>query len=314
MDTEPSSPNVKTGRWAWWLAARWRMTVLIVLACVVAVSIPLLFWLPGAFVVLFGQLEKQHARFAAWASWIASWTLVALLNPLGEWVAIAVAISWIVPAYFWGLSLRHGYSVNSGFQTCLLLILGGLGVVHLQIADGVGFWTPVLTAALKPMGDLNAFLQSSGLGAEWTADKVIQMAAGRMWGVIAWLCLLNVTLSVMMGLWMWSRLVAQPILSSTFARLSVGRRLAMVAMVLWLVDSFTDNAMAQDATWFFLGAFMVQGLSVLHHVAKHFAVRGLGVVYALLVIPWTTPFIQAALAMAGILDNWWDFRARVTRS
>lgn len=60
MDTEPSSPNVKTGRWAWWLAARWRMTVLIVLACVVAVSIPLLFWLPGAFVVLFGQLEKQQ--------------------------------------------------------------------------------------------------------------------------------------------------------------------------------------------------------------------------------------------------------------
>jgi len=290
------------------------MAVLVVLASVVAVSIPLLFWLPSALVVLLGQLERRQVRFAGWAAWIAAWTLFALLQPLGDWMAMAVAVSWVLPAYVWGMSLRYGWTVNAGFQTCLLVVLGLLGVAHLCVADAAAFWKPLLTEALKPMGDVNALLHSAGFSAEWDANKVIQLAAERMWGVVAWFLLLNVTMGVMAGLWLWGRFTQQPILSSQFAGLSVGRRLAWVAMLLWMVGNFADNPMASDATWLFCGAFTVQGLSVLHFLARRFAVRGLGVVYALLVIPWTTPLVQAVLAIAGVLDNWWDFRARVSRT
>jgi hypothetical protein len=305
-----ASPESKAGRVEWLLGARWRGVLLVVVTSLLAVSVPMLFWVPGALVVLLGLGQRAQSCSAGLATWLAGWLLFALLQPMGMGGAALVAAVWMGPAYGWVSVLKRNISLIVGLQTGVLLVLGALALVHLWIPDTVGFWRPLLTEAIKPLGDLTAISRAAGLPGEWDVNKVITLAAERMWGVMAWLCLLNILAQVLGGLWLLGRLYQRPMLRPAFESVSLGRQLAWVAMALWVIASFTDNAMANDATWLFLGAFVVQGLSVCHTVARQRQVRGLAVVYGLLLFPWTSPVVQALLALVGYLDNWWDWRTR----
>lgn len=307
---EPSSSELKTGRLDWLLGARWRAAVVVLLTALIAASVPMLFWVPGALVVFLGLSNRQTACPPGLAAWIAGWTVSFVFQPLGFGVSLLIALVWIGPAYLWVLGLRRGMTLSSGFQTGILLVLGGLALVHLWMTDVVAFWQPILTEAIKPLGDLTPLLRNAGLDGEWDASKVVKLAAERMWGVLAWAMLLNIIGQVAGGLWLLGRLSKRPMLGPVFVTLTIGRQLAWMAMALWVVTSITDNAMASDGFWMFLGAFVVQGLSVCHAIARKRQIRGVTAIYALLVFPWTMPVMQAILALLGYLDNWWDWRRR----
>jgi hypothetical protein len=63
----------------------------------------------------------------------------------------------------------------------------------------------------------------------------------------------------------------------------------------------------------FLGAFVLQGLAVLHFARDALGLSGawLAATYVLLFLPFTTLFVQGALAACGFLDNWMPLRPRL---
>jgi hypothetical protein len=87
----------------------------------------------------------------------------------------------------------------------------------------------------------------------------------------------------------------------------------VLAIVVTLLTVGFRWSLAADAAWVFLGAFVLQGLAVLHAAREALGLSGvwLGATYVLLFLPFTTLFVQGALAVFGFLDNWIPLRPRL---
>jgi hypothetical protein len=162
---------------------------------------------------------------------------------------------------------------------------------------------------------MGAVVSSVGSGRRPQEAELITASAERMWGVVTWLLLLNTMVAAFVGLY-WSGVVAKAArLGPAFRQLKAGRTLAVLAVVVVVLTLAFDWDLPADATWVFLGAFVLQGLAVLHAARDSLGLSGAWLVgtYVLLFIPFTTLFVQGALAVFGFVDNWFPIRERFVR-
>jgi hypothetical protein len=133
-----------------------------------------------------------------------------------------------------------------------------------------------------------------------------------MWGVVAWLMLLNTMVAGFVGLYWEALLTGQPRLGPAFRELKAGRTLAAIALAVTFVTVVFRWDLPADAAWVFLGAFVLQGLAVLHSARESLGLGTAWLVgtYLLLFLPFTTLFVQGALAVFGFMDNWYPLRPR----
>lgn len=284
------------------------------LLALLALLLPFCTWLPGALVVLLAL--RRSTPVADWlvmavaGATLAWWLLLAGADPV---LAGLVSIALVVPPLLLGRLLARGGSLNLAFQLATLAALGFLVVVHLVLADPPGVWRPVLERFAAELDRVAAVMSNVGSGRRPLDSDLIEASAARMWGVVTWLLLLNTMITVFVGLY-WSGLLERVArLGPAFRRLQAGRTLALTAAVVWLMTIAFHWNFAADAAWMFLGAFVLQGLSMLHAVRESLGLSGawLGVTYVLLFFPVTTLFIQGALAVFGFVDNWFPMRERL---
>jgi hypothetical protein len=301
-----------TGFAEWLTASSARALAGAALLAFLALLVPFGTWLPGALVVLVALLTRPVPDWAVGAVAIAVLLWSLLSAGAGMVPAVLAAAALVVPPLLVGRVMARGGSLNLAFQLTTLAGLGFLVVVHAVLSDPPGFWRPFLERLAAELERMGAVVSNVGSGRRPQEADLIAASAQRMWGVVTWLLLLNTMVAAFVGLW-WSGLLAGVArLGPAFRQLKAGRTLAIVAVVLTGLTLGFQWGFPADATWLFLGAFVLQGLSVLHAARDSLGLSGawLAVTYVLLFVPFTTPFVSAVLAVGGFLDNWFPLRDR----
>jgi hypothetical protein len=132
---------------------------------------------------------------------------------------------------------------------------------------------------------------------------------------VSWLILLNTMMAVFVGTALSGVLERVARLGPAFRELKAGRTLAIAAVVTTLAAALFRWSLAADAAWVFLGAFVLQGLAVLHAARDALGISVWWLVATYLMLfwpfwPYTTVFVQGGLAIVGFMDNWVPLRER----
>ncbi len=298
----------------WLTASGSRAFVGAALLAFLALLLPFGSWLPGALVVLLAlrpapPLPDWAAALVAGVT-LAWWLLLAGAGPVPS---LLVSAALVAPALVLGRMLRRGASLNLAFQVATLAALAALVVVHVVLADPPGVWRPIVEKLAGELDRVATVMSNVGSGRRPQDANLIEALPARMWGAVTWLLLLNTMVAVFVGLWATGALARVAQLGPAFRRLKTGRTLAALAIVVMLLAAAFRFDVAADAAWVFLGAFVLQGLAVLHAARDALGLNGawLAVTYALLFLPFTTIFVMGALAVFGFIDNWIPLRDRL---
>lgn len=270
-------------------------------------------WLPGALLVL---LALRAGPGPDWLAGVIAGAMLAwwLTNAGAGPVPVAlVSLALVGPPLLLGRELARGRSLNLAFQLATVGALVLLVVVHAVLADPPGVWRPFLEKIAAELDRVGILVSNVGSGRGPSQSDLIEASAARMWGVVAWVLLLNTMIAGFVGLYCAGLLAKAERLGPAFRDLKAGRSLATLAAVVGLISLASGWGWPTDATWVFLGAFVLQGLAILHSACKTLSLGTgwLALVYVLLFIPFTTLFVQGALALFGFVDNWFPLRARL---
>lgn len=282
------------------------------LAIVAMLLMPFGLWLVGGLEVLLALRAGpvSDGRMAALLGLIlGAWLYLTGIGPVP---AVLIAAAATLPALLLGRLLVRSGSLNLVFQFATLAALVFVFVVHGVLADPPGVWRPLLERAAAELDRMGAVMSTTGL-ARVQEENFIQASAERMWGVVSWLLLLTAMISVFLGIYWEGRIEKTAKLGPLFRQLSAGRTLAVCALLAVLGTVVFQSGLAADAALVLLGAFVLQGLAVMH--AAHYA-YGLGAAwlvaaYALVFGGFTTAVVLSALALSGFVDNWFPLRRRL---
>ncbi|HUO79225.1 MAG TPA: hypothetical protein VMU00_03710 [Steroidobacteraceae bacterium] len=267
-------------------------------------------WLVGGLIVLLALRggPVSDGRMAGLLGLILALWLHSAAG-VGPGPALLIAAAATVPALLLGRLLLRSGSLNLVFQLATLGALGFVLVVHVVLADPPGVWRPLVERVAGELDRMGAVMSTTGL-ARVQEENFIQASAERMWGVVSWLLLLTAMISVFLGIYWQGRVEHVTRLAARFRELSAGRTLAAFAVLALAGTVMFRSGLAADAALVLLGAFVLQGLALLH--AAHYAF-GLGTAwlvapYALLFGGFTTAIMLIALAVSGFVDNWYPLR------
>lgn len=228
--------------------------------------------------------------------------------------AVAVGNALIPLAFLlvlWLPLLVSAYSLRrSGDLARSLLLTGLFGVTvvfgfHAAVADPAGWWREVLYRMVE---------QATAEQQELLLPVLDEMAA-LMTGMVGAAVALGIALSLFLARWWQAVLYHAGGFRSDFHALRLGRGLTLVTVLLLVLNWMQPTAlpMLTDLLPLALMLNMLQGIAVVHGlVARSGANSGWVVaMYVLLLLPMVTTQTALTLAVAGMVDNWMDFRARI---
>lgn len=216
-----------------------------------------------------------------------------------------------VPALWlplWALAWYLRRTVSPGRTLVLAGLLGVVVVaaVHGALDDPAGWWQEQLTALLQQ-------LIPAG---EAPPPDVVAVLADLMTGAMAAGFALSLVAALLLARW-WQALLYNPGgFRAEFHRLRLGPKAAAVTAALLLGATAAGGVpgdIARDLAMVAMALHVLQGLAVIHGVAGIASLHTgwLVAVYALLVVlPAQTAL---ALALGGVVDNWFDFRGLAAR-
>jgi hypothetical protein len=268
-----------------------------------------------------------------------------LLPPLGYLSAAAVGLVTL------RLGLAEAGKVVAGSMLATAVLGGMLvGNVMAPLAFLLVLWLPLLVTAwsLRRSGDLARSLLLAGLfgvtvvlgfhagvddPAGWwrellqrmteqaTAEQqevlrpVLDDMAGLMTGMVGAAVALGVTLSLLLARWWQAALYNPGGFRSEFHALRLGRSVTGATVLLLVLNGLqpTGLGLLTDLLPLALLLHLLQGIAVVHSlVARSGANVGwLVAMYVLLLLPMVTTQAALTLAVAGMVDNWMDFRTRL---
>ena len=285
---------------------RWQaVTVTAVAALLTPLLLPLSM-LSGGVVALttlkVGTLQGlQLVGLAMLAVVAVSLFLPAPLN--GGTLALTVLMLIWLPV--WALSVNLRRRADQG-QSALLASVFGMMVVmsfHLITESPAQWWEGFALEYFSQVSEQLAPAERLQFEAN------VSQTAGIMTGISAMGLSITLLLSLMLGRW-WQALLVNPGgFGEEFRALRIGRKPTLIIMLMMAAAVFSGaSGLGQDLMMVAMVPFMMQGTALLHAlVKKSGASRGwLIAMYLLLVFAGP---IALLLALAGALDNWFDFRA-----
>jgi hypothetical protein len=189
-----------------------------------------------------------------------------------------------------------------------LLLAGLFGVMvvlgfHVGVDDPAGWWRGLLQR----------------MTAQVTAEQrevllpALDEIAGLMTGMVGAAVALGVALSLFLARWWQALLFNHGGFSREFRALRLGRGPALVTVLLLALNwaQLPGIALLNDLLPLALLLSMMQGVAVVHGVVAGTGARKgwLVAMYVMLLLPMVTTPTALTLAVAGMVDNWMDFRA-----
>ncbi len=253
-----------------------------------------------------GLLVMTSLRRGSAAAWLAAATATLVLlvaSAAGGAGVLAAALAGLV---FWapavGLAeiLKRTGSLSVTFQVAMAasLLLAGLW----SLAAGGG-----LSAALGQQ--LTPWLEGRGFDSE-TIQSLLALVPGTM----AMTLLIAALSGLLLGMWWHAALSSPGALGKAFRGLRLGRVFAAIGLAVLAGGIVTGQTIFANLMVVVLFSFALQGLALIHAIgaARNWPAGILALVYVMLLFGMSV--VAPLLAVVGILDNWLDFRARLTGS
>jgi hypothetical protein len=228
------------------------------------------------------------------------------------WVAGLVLLTSWLPVYL--VTLVLGYTRSFALS---LLTASGLGILvvllmHVFIPDTASWWQQML----RPFIDNLSQQPSWQLNAAQTEQVSIRLS-GLMTGLVAAGVCLNAILGIIIGRAWQSQLYNPGAFGTEFKQLRLGKAPAVFTAVLMALALTTFGRYVpwlMDCLPVMLVVFGIQGLAIVHAIVtiKQKSKAWLITIYVLLVI--MLPQMVMILASFGVIDQWFNLRARSEKS
>ena len=260
----------------------------------------------GLVTLVQGPKEGMLNAFAATTIIVLLSGVLAMQAPMqsaGLFVLLWLPIVWL-------LSLVLYQSRSLALTLLVSALLGGAIVmtVYVLLDDPAQWWysqteqlLPIMKQAGVEMPDEAVF------------DASMHEASRIMTGTLAAFISLGLALSVLVARWWQSEVTRPGAFGEEYRKLRLGRGAAVVTTLLVLPAWITTGGFAEMTANLLLVAvvvFMFQGLALGHAAVKQFGNNQAWLVMMYVVIVFTMPYGLLLAAVLGVLDNWFDFRAR----
>lgn len=292
------------------LKGRTQAVVVTAVMAVLALLVPPLSYLSGASVALVTLRHGPKAGLQlAMLAMVAASALMLVLRLPPQLGGVFLLVLWL-PVWALAMSLRRSASPA---RTILLASLFGLMLLlglSLAIDDPTQWWLEVLRLLLEPM-----LQQVTEQELPQIEANMVELA-GQMNGVMAVGMVASLLGCLLLGRWWQARLFNPGGFGDEFRRVRLGRAAATVAVLLaithqlWLAGEGETVALLRDFLALAQLAFALQGAAIAHALVRlNSANKGWLIGLYVLLLIFFGPMVLL-LAMAGVLDNWFDFRGR----
>jgi hypothetical protein len=199
-----------------------------------------------------------------------------------------------VPAVLTGLVIRRTQSLALGIQLLVLVALGLTGALF-ALTDPVDYWRAGWSSELRP--ELLRVL--TGI-----------LAAGYLVCLISGILLARAA-ERMAAPGDGSPPSAGALERGEFATLTMGKVLATVCALFFLLGVFESAVYFANGTWVLAAGFAFQGLSVLQEWLAQRNMTGPWLVLLCLALALAIPVTVPLMAALGFVDNWFDLRTQL---
>ena len=286
---------------------RGRMPAMLVAAvgAVLALILAPAAWLSGGAVALVTLRQGARAGLAVTAgATLGAGALLALIigNPLPA--VVFVLMLWL-PTWLLALVLRRTMSLTYTVQAAIALGLLAVLGVHLIVADPPVLWLKLLDVYVKPP------LLQAGYSKPAEIDRLLKVSAEFMTGTAAAFMTMTLMLGLLTGRW-WQAMLYNPGgLRQEFHALRMGRTVALITLVVVVLAVATKSALLRDCVIVILVMYVFQGLALIHGLVAKTGAHTAWLVGLYVLMVFALPQVLIVLTGVGLIDTWFDFRARV---
>jgi len=230
------------------------------------------------------------------------------LQPAMQAVGIFVML-WL--PIVWLLALVLYQSRSLALTLLITAVLGGAIVmaVYALVDAPAQWWYSHVIEQLLPM------MKQAGMEipdqAAFEAD--MRDASRIMTGTLAAIISFGLAVSLLIARWWQSEVTRPGAFGDEYRNLRLGATAAVITALLVVPAWITNGGFAEITSNLLIVAlvlFMFQGLALGHAVVKQFGNNPAWLVVMYVVIVFSMPYGLLFAAVLGVLDNWFDFRAR----
>ena len=261
----------------------------------------------GLVTLVQGPREGMLNAFAA-TSIVVLLSGVLALQPAMQAVGIFVML-WL--PIVWLLALVLYQSRSLALTLLITAVLGGAIVmaVYALVDAPAQWWYSHVIEQLLPM------MKQAGMEipdqAAFEAD--MRDASRIMTGTLAAIISFGLAVSLLIARWWQSEVTRPGAFGDEYRNLRLGATAAVITALLVVPAWITNGGFAEITSNLLIVAlvlFMFQGLALGHAVVKQFGNNPAWLVVMYVVIVFSMPYGLLFAAVLGVLDNWFDFRAR----
>ncbi len=292
------------------LKGRMQAVVVTAVMAILALLLPPLSYLSGAAVALVTlRLGPKAGLQLGLLAAVAATAMMLLLQLPPQLGGVFLLVLWL-PVWALAMSLRRSASPARAIVLAVLFGVMLLLGFSLSIDNPTQWWLEMLRLLLEPM------LQQVPQEEMPQVEANMVELAGQMSGVMAAGMVASLLGCLLLGRWWQAQLFNPGGFGEEFRQLRLGQAVALVALLiaaahlLWQLGEGSSSSLLRDLLALVQVAFALQGVAVVHALVRlSQAHKGwLVAMYALLLL-FTGPIVLL-LAMAGVLDNWFDFRRK----
>ena len=261
----------------------------------------------GLVTLVQGPREGMLNAFAA-TSIVVLLSGVLALQPAMQAAGIFVML-WL--PIVWLLALVLYQSRSLALTLLITAVLGGaivMAVYALVDAPAQWWYSHVIEQLLPLMKQAGMEIPDQ---AAFEAD--MRDASRIMTGTLAAIISFGLAVSLLIARWWQSEVTRPGAFGDEYRNLRLGATAAVITALLVVPAWITNGGFAEITSNLLIVAlvlFMFQGLALGHAVVKQFGNNPAWLVVMYVVIVFSMPYGLLFAAVLGVLDNWFDFRAR----
>ena len=255
------------------------------------------FFLPGAVpaLVILERGPRDGVMVAAGASLLLALAMWMIGRPIP--VGLIYSLWVLGPPLALAVLLRRSGSLALSLQVAVLAGVAMVVLLHATLGDPERFWAPFVR-------DLAQEMERRGLPMDLEDDGLVETLARTLWGWVTMLTVLLAMCALFLARWWQCRPDMPGRFGAEFRQLRIGIALGVASAVAVAASLWSDRPLVDDLARLFLGALTIVGLAAAHRFKAEGRLHGamLWAIYVLLVL--AAPFMVAALAGWGFVDNW----------
>jgi len=274
---------------------------------ILGLMVPPAAWISAAAIVLVTLVHGQKSGLITTAlSSLGAAIFSYLIFATPQVAVIFVLLVWL-PAWLMAMVLRQTVSLAFSLQVLTAISLFAIALIYMLFPNFGELWREPLdhmVAELAQQSDQFSLAQLSQ-----TQDWIIAFLPGLFAGSI----MFGTILSLLLGRW-WQAIFYNPGgFAEEFQSLNLGKRVAIVAVLIMLMAMFANNVFAIAMVTVVFVLYGIQALSLLHAAINIRQLNGtwLWVIY---VIMFFIPQFLLMLIVASLADPWLDIRQRLAKA